>query len=114
MGWMVIGIALATIVLTVSFIGLRHFKHRVLAITVIILLLLIYLSFSGVARHYEIQIDGPAGLFQATKAYFSWIGHAFTNFKELTGDAVNLFFSSNVTQKVKNLSQGITSEVMKV
>jgi hypothetical protein len=111
-GWIAIGIAIAAIILVLSFIRLKHFKYRIIAVVLILFLLFIYLSFTGVVKNNSLSLNSPSGIFQATKAYFVWIGNAFTNIKQTTGNVIRFADNSGITGAVKNTTQKISSSTI--
>lgn len=87
MNWFIIGLVVLVVFL---FFKMSHAKHKLILVTVLVLFLFFYLTFVAVANNNSIELDNPTGFFQATKAYFPWLGQAFGNFRTLGGNAVRM------------------------
>lgn len=107
--WIAIGIAIAVLILALSFIRLKHLKYKIIVVVLILFLLFVYLSFTGVVKNNSLSLKSPSGIFQATKAYFAWIGSAFTNVKQTTGNVIGFADSSGISSAIKNTTQKIGS-----
>jgi uncharacterized membrane protein len=95
--WLIILIGIVAILVVSKLIHFRHIKHRITAIFIILLLLFIVLTFAGVIHNNSIKLNSPAGIFQASKIYLSWLGHVFGNLKVLTGNVVRMDWFGNLT-----------------
>lgn len=83
-------IALSLIAVVWILIELKRFRHKMLAIFLIGLILTVYFSFTFVIREQDIDLKTLPGITNAIKLYFSWIGSVFGNFKTITSNAVDL------------------------
>jgi len=96
--WIIIIVGLIAIFLASKVIHFNHWKHRIIAIALIVLALFIYASFSAVISSHDIDLKNPSGFIEAGKVYFVWIGQAFSNLKTLTGNAIKMdWLPKNVT-----------------
>ena len=78
-------------------IEMKRFRHKLLAIFLIALILFTYISFSVTLKGKDIDYKSISGLTSATKLYFSWLGSIFTNIKTITTNAINMKWGSNIT-----------------
>lgn len=98
---MMIGITL--LIVGVLIIGiwvvveLRRFRHKLLAVFLIGLILFTYFSFTSVIKGRNIDLKTLTGLITATKLYFVWLGSMFGNFKTITTSAVKMDWKGNQT-----------------
>lgn len=88
--WIVVGIL---IVIAFIFLRVKHFKHKVIAVVLILLLMFLYVSFTRVVKDEEINLKSAGGIEKAVKLYFVWLGSAFNNLRGLTGHAVKMDWS---------------------
>ncbi len=100
-------IALILVILSILAIGiymmaeLRRFKHKLWAISIIVLLLFGYISFNIVLKGRNIDYQSVSGLTQAVKIYFSWLGGIFGNMKSITSNAVKMDWGVNESSAKK-------------
>jgi 4-amino-4-deoxy-L-arabinose transferase-like glycosyltransferase len=64
------------------------FKHKLLTIFLIALIILGYFSFTAAFKGQEVNLTDFKGLMEASTVYFSWIGSAFGNAQMLTSRVV--------------------------
>ncbi|MFH1801769.1 MAG: hypothetical protein ABH804_02990 [archaeon] len=76
-------------------IEMKRFRHKILAIFLIALILFSYLSFTAVFRERNIDYKSLNGVTEATKIYFSWLGSVFGNIKSITTNAVKMDWGAN-------------------
>jgi len=93
-GWIITLVAIVAIFFVNKF---GDFKKKFWLIIGIIILLLIFLSFSNVVKANGVNLASPSGIFSAVQLYFSWLGHAFSNIHVLTGNAVRMDWVGNST-----------------
>ena len=72
---------------------LTHLKHKLSIISVILLVLFLYISFTGVASNNSVQINSVSDFFSVVKLYFSWLGHVFDNVRVISGNIVRMDWS---------------------
>ena len=89
-----VGVVVAAIAIWV-FTELRRLKHRIFAVFLIMIILLVYFSFAFVSLSKQISLSGFDKVKEAGGIYFSWIGMVFNNFATLTGNAVKMNWSPN-------------------
>ncbi len=65
------------------------------------LLLFLLITFVYIGSFPQVTLSSPSGIIQFGKLYVSWVGSIFTNFKTITGSAIQLDWLG------KNLSQGV-------
>jgi hypothetical protein len=90
MNWLIILIGVIAIFVVSKFIHFRHIKHRITAIVIILVVLFLYASVSGVVKTNDIDWKSPSGILSAGKIYLSWLVQAFDNIKVLTGNAIKM------------------------
>lgn len=73
----------------------RHIKHRFFALILVLILIFIYLTSSSLLSNQNLNFKTFEGWMKAGKIYFSWLGHAFGNAKEITGQAVKMDWIGN-------------------
>jgi hypothetical protein len=96
-------------------IEFKRFKHKILAIFLIGLVLFTYFSFSSVIKNENLDLKTASGVKEAGQLYVLWLGNAFKNVKVLTANAIHLDWSttgemetgpiSNLTNETLNLSK---------
>ena len=77
--------------------GFKRFKHKLLAVFLIALVLFSFFSFNMVFKGKEISINNMSDLGKIFKIYFSWLGNIFGNMKTITGQAVKMDWQGNKT-----------------
>jgi uncharacterized membrane protein len=80
-------VLIAAIWLIIEF---KRFRHKILAVFLVMLILFTYFSFSSVIKKEGIDLKTPSGLKEAGKIYILWLGNAFNNVKVITANAINL------------------------
>ena len=94
-----IGLTLIIILLVVAGIWLlfelRRFKHKLVAILLIALILFTYFSFVSVLKNQNIDYKTVPGVLKASQLYFSWLGSVFGNFKTITTSAIKMDWKGN-------------------
>lgn len=78
-------------------IELKRFRHKLLAMFLIGLILFSYLSMALIFRGQEIDIKTVSGMITAGRIYFSWLGSVFTNLKTVTSRAIDMDWVGNKT-----------------
>jgi hypothetical protein len=68
----------------------KKFKHRILGIFLILLVIVSYIGLIAIGQNNNLDLTTPSGIFQATKLCFSWFGSLFSNIKEVTANAISL------------------------
>ena len=79
-------------------IEFKRFRHKILAVFLILLILFTYFSFSAVIKGKDIDLKTFAGMKEAGKMYFLWIGNMFKNVKTVTTNAINMSWKMNETE----------------
>ena len=87
---LIIVVGLVALFLVNKVIHFNHFKHKLSAILIILLVLFLYSTFVVVTKSNNIDLKTAQGLLSAGKVYFSWLIQAFGNVKQLTGNVVNM------------------------
>lgn len=88
-------IVLGLIGLLFVFFNIKHMKQRFMAIVIVLLLLFFYVSYVSVTGSADIDYKNVKGYETGARLYFSWLLGLFDNVKGLTGNVVNLDWSSN-------------------
>ena len=68
----------------------KRFKHKMVAIFLIAVILFTYFSFSIALRGKNLDLSTIDGISQAGGVYFSWLGSIFINVKTITANAVKM------------------------
>ena len=97
----IIGVILVVVAIWV-FLELKRFRHRILAVFLIALVLFVYFSFLLVFHGKTVDLSSIDGIKQAGGIYFSWLGSAFGNVKSLTANAVNMNWSDSNSTNISN------------
>ena len=92
--WVII-FAIAIIALII--VRIKHFKHKIFAIGIILLLVFFYVTYDAVFAGQDINLKTFEGIVSFAKIYFSWLWHAFGNAKVLTGNALKMDWVGNET-----------------
>ena len=79
------------------FIEFKRFRHKMLAVFLIVLILFTYISFSSVIRGKNIDLKTFAGIKEAGHLYVLWLGNAFKNVKVVTSNVINMNWNVNDT-----------------
>ena len=100
MEWLIIVVLIGIILL---FLKVKHLQHRIIAIGIVLLILLFYISYSYFSTTYDIDVKSVSGIEKLVKLYYYWFIDLGKNVKSLTTHAVNLDWSPN--QTIKNLKE---------
>ncbi len=99
-----IGVVLIIVAIWV-FMELKRFRHRILAVFLVALLLFTYFSFTFVFSNKPLDLSSVDGIKNAGVIYYSWLSSVFINFKSLTTNAIRMNWTvSNNTLNQSNLS----------
>ena len=79
------------------FIEFKRFRHKMLAVFLIVLILFTYISFSSVIKGKNIDLKTFEGIKEAGHLYVLWLGNAFKNVKVVTSNVVNMNWNVNDT-----------------
>jgi hypothetical protein len=79
------------------FIEFKRFRHKMVAVFLILLILFTYISFSSVIKGKNLDLKTFNGVKEAGKLYFLWLGNIFNNMKVVTSNAINMSWSVNDT-----------------
>ncbi|MFH1209888.1 MAG: hypothetical protein V1663_03810 [archaeon] len=97
---MVSPILILVLVLVVAIwliIEFKRFRHKILAVFLILLILFTYFSFAGVIKDKNLDLKTLDGMKEAGKLYFLWLGNAFKNVKVVTSNVINMSWKMNET-----------------
>lgn len=84
---------------------LKRFKHRALAIFLIMILLFTYFSFTTVFKDKKLNLSSMDGIKEAGQIYYSWLSSVFLNVKSLSSNAVKMDWrAKNTTLNSNNNS----------
>ena len=81
------------------FMEIKRFKHKLLAIFLIGLILFAYFSFTTVITNNNMDLKSIPGVISAGKVYFSWFLSVGKNFKTITTNVIHLDWKGNETVK---------------
>ncbi|HTZ41657.1 MAG TPA: hypothetical protein VMC07_00405 [Candidatus Omnitrophota bacterium] len=74
---------------------LKRFRHRILAVFLICLLLFTYFSFTAVFSGKSLDLSSVDGIKEAGGIYFSWLSSIFSNVKVLSSNAIKMDWGVN-------------------
>jgi hypothetical protein len=97
---MVNSILILVIVLVVViwlFIEFKRFRHKMLAVFLILLILFTYFSFAAVVKDKGLDLKTFEGMKDAGKLYVLWLGNAFKNVKVVTSNVIDMNWEVNGT-----------------
>jgi ABC-type microcin C transport system permease subunit YejE len=97
---MVSAILILVLILVVAIwliIEFKRFRHKILAVFLILLILFTYFSFAGVVKDKNLDLKTFDGMKEAGKLYFVWLGHAFKNVKVVTSNVIDMDWRMNET-----------------
>ncbi|MCK9595776.1 hypothetical protein M0R19_01165 [Candidatus Pacearchaeota archaeon] len=92
-------IAILIVAIWVIFI-LKRVQHKFITLFLIALLLFSFVSFTMVFRGKDISIKSASDVGKLAGAYFSWLGHAFSNLKVITSQVIKMDWETNKTVKL--------------
>lgn len=88
-------------------IEFKRFRHKILAVFLILLVLFTYFSFAAVIRDKGLDLKSFEGVKEAGRLYVLWIGNAFKNVKIMTANAINMNWKPNESIELEEtLKQG--------
>ncbi len=88
----IVGVLVISVWLIIEF---KRFKHKILAMFLIALIIFTYVSFAITLKGQEVDFTSVKGIRQASKLYFSWLGSVFGNLKSITTNAIKMNWRSN-------------------
>ncbi len=89
---LIVGILIVGIWILIEF---KRFKHKLLAIFLIMLIIFTYVSFLVTLKGKDIDFKSIDGLREAGTLYFSWLGSVFGNLRTITTNAIKMDWSAN-------------------
>jgi len=90
--WILVGVL---IVLILIFFKFKDVKHRVFSISLILLVLFFYMTFTNVAS--DVNLNSVEGIVKAGELYFVWLGNAVKNVVGITSSAIHMNWEQNIT-----------------
>jgi len=78
-------------------IEFKRFRHKILAVFLIVLILFTYFSFSAVIKDKNLDLKTFDGMKEAGGLYVLWMGNVFKNVKVITANAIHLNWKMNET-----------------
>ncbi|VVB83112.1 Uncharacterised protein [uncultured archaeon] len=85
------------IVVILLLVRVKKFKHEIVAMFLIALLLFGVFSVTMAFSGKNVSINDMPGLENAVKIYFSWFGNAVDNVKVITAQAIKMDWRGNKT-----------------
>ena len=83
----IVGVVVILIWLIMEF---KRFRHKLLALFLIITVLSLYVSFNLAFKGESVDIGSMSGIKETFGIYFSWVGTVSQNFKTITSNAINM------------------------
>ena len=96
-------LVLVLIVAVWLIIEFKRFRHKILAVFLILLILFTYFSFSAVIKDKGVDLKTFDGMKEAGKLYVLWLGNLFKNVKVVTSNAIDMNWKMNETEANKTL-----------
>jgi hypothetical protein len=75
-------------------IEFKRFRHKILAVFLVFLILFTYFSFSTVIKDKNLDLKTIDGAKEAGRVYILWLGNAFKNVKTVTANAINMSWNT--------------------
>jgi len=91
-------------------IEFQRFRHKILAIVLVLLIIFTYVSFSVVLKGKDVNLKTPGGLKQAGEIYFAWLASIFGNFKTITSNAIHLDWKPKANATIDDIKGEIIKE----
>ncbi len=98
---LIVGILIVGIWIIIEF---KRFRHKLLAIFLILLIVFTYVSFLVTLKGKDIDFKSIDGIKTAGTLYFSWLGSVFSNVKTITTNAIRMDWSANESMANKSLA----------
>ena len=99
----IVGILVVGVWLVIEF---QRFRHKLLAIFLVLLIIFTYVSFAITIKGKGIDFKTTEGLKEAGQIYFSWLGSIFSNVKTITSKAIAMDWkpdtNATIEKKEKN------------
>ncbi len=92
----IVGVVIIFIWLIMEF---RRFRHKLLAIFLIITVLSLYISFTLAFKNESVNLGSISGIKETLGIYFSWIGAVSQNFKTITSNVIEMDWGINNESK---------------
>ena len=89
------------IALVFVFLGLKHMKHKILAVVVILLIMFLYITGSRIIKSGEADVKSFDGVMHIIKVYFSWLVDVSRNLKDIAGSAIKMDWEIEANQTGK-------------
>jgi hypothetical protein len=93
-------------------IEFKRFRHKILAVFLIVLVLFTYFSFASVIKGKEIDLKTFDGMKEAGQLYVLWMGNAFKNIKVVTANAINMNWKVNETLEANKTSEKLLKSLL--
>jgi len=87
MNWLIIG---GLIILAFLFLRVKHMKHKVFLVLVIVALLFFYGTGYKVLSGQDINWRSVKGVEKGARIYVAWLGGVFGNVRSLTANAIKM------------------------
>ncbi len=88
-------LVIALIVAIWLLIEFKRFRHKIVAVFLILLIVFTYFSFVSVIKGKNLNLKTSEGMKEAGRLYFVWLGHAFKNVKVVTSNVINMDWKGN-------------------
>jgi hypothetical protein len=90
--WVVIGVF---VLVGLMVIKANHLQHKFWIFLLVAVTLFLYATFSIVSSQNEFDLKSTEGIMHAGKVYMVWLSNGFSNLKAITGNAVNMDWTTN-------------------
>ena len=89
--WLVI---LILVVIALIALKLNKVRHKIWIIAIILIAIFLYASLALVYSKNDLDLKSAEGISGAFKVYLGWLGNSFQNLKSITGNVVNMDWTS--------------------
>jgi len=92
-------LVLVLVIGTWVIIEVKRFKHKIFAILLIVAILFTYFSFFMAVKGQDLDFKTVDGIKGAGTMYVMWLGNAFSNFRVVTSNAIDMNWKVNESMK---------------
>ena len=93
LSWIIIIIVVVLILFFVLKMG--HMRHKMTLVLIVAIALFLGITFYIVYSENHLDFSTSGGIMNSVEIYFGWLANGFQNFRALTGNAVNMDWTSS-------------------
>ena len=87
-------IVVVLVICGIVVIKMNHFRHKIFIILFVLLALFLYGTFAAINTMNQLELTTSEGIFDAAKLYFGWLSNGFQNLKSITGNVIDMDWTS--------------------